>query len=439
MRARPPTLIFAAGLTVWIIIAAIAWLSAAPLGHDEAQYVLGAGDLLAGEPTRWWYASAGMSVVAIPGALAGGEIAARLPTFLLGIGFVLAAAALAWRVYGAMTAAWVVAVLAGLRAVTSFSADLLSDLPATAFLLAATLIMVREVIQRTELRWRVIAAAPLLACALYLRYASCIPIALLGAGTLVLGFRTIARRPLPILATAVAFLVLLVPHLRTAYLETGSPLGILLASKDVPGKTWFAQGLATYVTSNPVQYYGLVAAPVFLAGLAAVARFRDRATLLLWGLAVSDIVILGVVSHAQARYIFFGIALLVILGVETIRLLVGDRRALVLACALVVAGSWVRVAIGQVHRSAHREETTAAITAAAKTIADDAGGATCYVVGDQFAQLEHYSGCRASSWPWDLHARVYVVRTPRTAPVETRGTPTTLLDRAEITVTRYAP
>ncbi len=438
MRARLPTLIFSAGLLVWIVNAAIMWISAPPLGHDESQYVLAAGDLLAGVAPRWFYASSGMSVIALPGAIGGSELAARFPTFLLGIGFVLAAAGLAWRLYGAMTAAWTVAVLAGLRSVMGSSADLLSDLPATAFLLAGTLVMIHEVIQRTELRWRVVAAAPLLAVALYLRYASCIPIALLGVGVLALGWRTIARRPLPIVATTLAFLVLLVPHLHQAYVETGSPLGILLASKDVPGKTWFAQGLETYVTSNPVSYYGLLAAPVLLAGLAAVTRSRDRATLLVWLLAVADILVLGVVSHAQARYIFFGVTLLAILGVETIRLLVGERRVLALACAVAVVASWVSVARGQVKRSAHRWETTAAIRAAAKTIADDAGGAPCSVVGDPFAQLEHYSGCHASSWPWETRDRIYVVRTPSTVPVQTRGTPIVLLDRPDITVTRYA-
>ena len=439
MRARLPTLIFGAGLLVWIINAAIMWLAGSPLGHDEAQYVLSANDLIAGEAPRWFYASSGMSILALPGATLGGEIAARFPTFVLGIAFVLSAAGLAWRTYGAMTAAWVVAVLAGMRSVMGMSADLLSDVPATAFLIGGTLVMISEVIQRTELRWRVVIAAPLLACALYLRYASCVPIALLGAATLVLGWRTIMRRPLPILATAAVFLGLLAPHLLTAYAETGSPLGILLASKDVPGKTWFAQGLATYVTSNPIPYYGLLAAPVFLAGLAAIVRVRDRATVLLWIVAVADIVVLGVVSHAQARYIFFGIALLVILGVETIRNLVGERRVLGIGCAVLVVASWVLVAMGQVRRSAHRWETTATTRAAASAIAADAEGVPCYVVGDAFAQLEHYSGCRSSSWPWDMHQRVYVVRTPATAPVETRGKPITILDRRDVTVTRYAP
>jgi hypothetical protein len=35
------------------------------------------------------------------------------------------------------------------------------------------------------------------------------------------------------------------------------------------------------------------------------------------------------------------------------------------------------------------------------------------------------------------HERIYVVQTPATAPVVTRGTPTVVLHRADVTVSRY--
>jgi len=446
---RLPTLIFAAGLVVWIANAAIAWLAAPPLGHDEAQYLISAQDLLAGEPPRWFYVSSGMSVLSVLGITAGhGEIAVRFPAFVMGIGFVLAAGGLARRVYGAATAAWVVAVLAGLRSVMGLSVDLLSDLPATACLLAGTMVMVTEVVGRAEPpRWRVVIAAPLLAAALYLRYASCIPIAILGVATLGVGLRSIARRPLPIIATAALFLALLIPHLLAALDATGSPLGILLASKGVPGQTWIAQGLATYATSNPFHYYGLLAPPILLAGLAVLARIRDRATVLLWLVAVTDIVVLGLISHAQVRYIFFGVTLLVVLGVEVIRRWIVERppttrRALAIIAAIAVVIAWIAVAVGQVRRSAHRWEATSVERAAADAIRRDAGRARCYVIGDSFAQLEWYSGCASSTWPWEIRGRgepIYVVRTPATAAVPTAGTPRTILAQPDVTVTRYDP
>ena len=442
-RARLPVLIAAAGLVAWIASAAIVWFAASPLGHDEAQYALSAQDILAGTEARWFYLSSGMSVVSVLGVIAGhGEMAVRFPAVLLGIGFIVAAGALAWRTYGAMTGAWTIAVLAGLRVFAGNAAELLSDLPATAFLIAGTLVMIEEVAKRDDgPRWRVLLAAPALAAALYLRYASCVPIALLGLAVVAFGFRSIAKRPLPIVATAALFLALLVPHLITAVRETGSPLGILLASKGVPGQTWIAQGLATYVTSNPISYYGLLSPLVLLPGLAAPVVFRDRATLILWSVAITDIVALGLISHAQPRYIFFGLTLLVILGIEVIRRLIESRPPIVIAAATAVAVSWILVVRGQLRRDAYRLETTQAIRAAAAAIRTDAGGSPCFVVGDQFTQLEWYSGCTSAHFPWDSlgAAKIYVVRMPSTDPVGTRGTPTTIASRPDVNVTRYDP
>jgi hypothetical protein len=442
-RPRLPALIAVAGLVAWITSAAIGWFAASPLGHDEAQYALSAQDILAGVDPRWFYLSSGMSVVSVLGVIAGhSEIAVRFPAVVLGIGFVIAAGALAWRTYGAMTGAWVIAVLAGLRVFAGNAAELLSDLPATAFLIAGTLVMIEEVAKRDDgPRWRVLAAAPALAAALYLRYASCVPIALIGLAVLVFGFRSIAKRPLPIVATAALFLALLVPHLVSAMRETGSPFGILLASKGVPGQTWIAQGLATYVTSNPINYYGLLAPVVLLPGIAAPAMFRDRVSLMLWCVAIADIVVLGLISHAQARYIFFGLALLVILGIEVIRRLIESRPPIVAAAATAVVLSWIIVANGKLKRDTSRHATTEATRAAAAAIRADAGTAPCLVVGDAFTQLEWYSGCASSSWPWDVlgRQRIYVVRTPSTAPISTRGVPTTIATRPDVNVTRYDP
>ncbi len=299
---RRTALLLAAGLVAWTASTAIVWLGGPPLGHDEAQYTLAAADLVGGEEPRWFYVSPGTSLLAVPGVVAGGgEVALRLPVFLLGIGFVLAAAAVAWRCFGAATAAWVVAVLAGMRSFTRLGAELLSDLPATALLLAGTAVIAAEATREDGPRWRTLLAAPLLAGALYLRYASCVPIAILGAAALASGARPILRRPAPVAATAALFLALLVPHARTAIEVTGSPLGILLDSKDVPHRAWIAEGLADYVTVNPFVAYGVLAPPVLIAGLLAIRRFRDRRTALLWTVAVLDIVAIGLISHAQVR------------------------------------------------------------------------------------------------------------------------------------------
>ena len=444
---RLPVLLLVAGIAAWAASAGIAWLAGLPLGHDEAQYVLTARDMIAGQEPRWFYVSPGTSLLAVPGVLAGGgEVALRLPVFLLGIGFVLAAAAIAWRCAGAATAAWLVAFLAGARSFTALGAELLSDLPAAALLLAGTAVIVGEALREDGPRWRAVLAAPLLAAALYVRYGSCVPIAILGAATLAFGLRTIARRPAPILATAALFLALLVPHALTALRLTGSPLGILLDSKDVPYRTWLAEGLVDYVTVNPFTAYGLLAPPVLLAGLAAVARGRDRRIALLWTVAVLDIIVIGLVSHAQIRYIAYGTALLSILGVDALRRWIAARpprarAALAAAAALAIATSWALVARAQLRLPARRLATTGPILEAAAAIRADAAGAPCLVASSAYAQLEWYSGCLAAFWPWDRLGKelIYVVLAPRDPPGETHGTPRVLLERPGATVTRYDP
>src|SRR5262245_20076874 len=131
----PARLVFAAGLAAWIANAVAIWLSAAPLGHDEAQYAIAAKDLLTGGYERWFYLSKGMSYVALPGVLAGGsELALRFLPMLFGIGFVLGVWAVARRAFGDVTAACIVVVLASARSYVKLSAELLSDMPAAACL-----------------------------------------------------------------------------------------------------------------------------------------------------------------------------------------------------------------------------------------------------------------------------------------------------------------
>lgn len=437
------TLIAAAGLVAWFASAAIVWLGGSTLGHDEAQYVLDARDWIAGAEPRWFYLSSGMRFVTAAGlALGDGEVALRFPTFVIGLAFVVLAATVAWRVYGAMTAAWVIGVLAGLRCLVQLSAELLSDIPAAAALLAGTLLLADELLRREERpRWRMVWAAPLFAAALYLRYASCVPIAIVGLALLPLGWRRIVATPAPVAATLAVFGLLLVPHFVSAMHETGSPLGILLASKGVPGQTWIAQGLETYVASNPFRYYGMLAPPVLLAGLAAPAVMRDRTTLLLWIAGVGDVVALGLISHAQARYIFFGLVLLVILGVEVIRRIVGGRRALAVGAGAAVAIAAALVMRQQLNRGEYREETTSGTRRAAEAIRTDAAGARCYVIGDQYTQLEWYSRCTSAVWPWNEQAtaKIYMVTTAATGPQQYRGTPHILLDEPGLRVTRWDP
>jgi hypothetical protein len=367
-----------ASFAVWIACAAIRWVSAPPLGHDEARYALSERAHLADEPRRWEYVPVGMDVLAAPGVLAGDtERSLRVIPALLGLAFLLAA----WRVAAELgdetSAAWAIAVLAGASPLSRFQNDLLSDLPSAACLLAAVAVLVHELRRPPPVRWRVVAAAPLCAGALYIRYGSCVPIAIIAVATLVFGG---VRRPL--VAAVVAFAALVPP----------SMIHTLRVSATVPPH---GGGLTSYV-AHPVIHFGVLALPLF--ALALAGGWRDRWRLYATVIAVADIVALGFVTQPQARYVVLGTVLLVAVGAAVareLRLAPSIRRAAATVALVAIIGSWiVNLGIAATER-ARRTRGMAATLAAAAAIARDAAGRHCSVIGRHNKQLEWYSGCRA--------------------------------------------
>jgi hypothetical protein len=431
------SVILAAGLAVWLTSALILWASYFPLGHDEAQYALAGKDVLAGvDQPRWVYLSSGMDAISVPGVLAGGsDRALRLLPMVIGIGFVLVAANLARRTTTTTTAVWLVAILAGARPLTRMSIDLLSDLPSAALLIVATTILASELFrgeraraggaaraaraERTEYqgpRWRITAAAPCLAGALYVRYGSVVPIAILGVAAVATSWRAILRRPAPVIVTIVAFVVLLVPHFISANHLIGGPLGILLMGKTIPGGST-GDGLLTYITSDPFRYFGTTIPLPLVIGLALGWR-GDRRRRFLWLVGIGDIVAIGLTTIGQSRYILLGTTLLVILGIDTIARWIEVRPPrvrpwLVGAAAMIVAWSWVATIRSSATMGETRATSMAGTLIAATSIRRDAHGAPCHLIGRHATQLEWYSGC---AWIYEIDATVrpgeptYIVR-----------------------------
>ncbi len=397
MRSRWPLLVALAGIAAWLVVALITWAGAAPLGHDESQYAISAREAMHGVPPRWFYLSLGMHWIARPGIwLGSSEMALRLFPLVLGVGFLLAAWAVARRSVDALSAGLALLVIAGTRNVARYSTDLLSDMPAAAGMLAALAVFLGEIDRDDGPRWRILLAAPLLAASIYVRYGSVVPVAVIVIAALAVGARTLARRPWPVIATAGLFLVLLVPHFLEAQEMTGSPLGILLASRGVPQEQYAGEGLVTYLTSNPFKLYGFVAPVVLVAGLFAL-RVRDRRRLLVWLVAVGTLVAMGFTTHAQPRYILITLALLTVLGTDQLREWISRVSpriggAIALAALVIV---WLMTARVQMRSAVHRDRTMRGTLLAASIIKRDDAGAPCVVIGYHFTQLEWYSGCQA--------------------------------------------
>jgi hypothetical protein len=408
---RLTRVVLVAGLLCWVVQALARWSLAVPLGHDEARYALDARDLLIGATPRFFYSAPGMTLVALPGLLAGGsEQALRVVPILLGFGFLLAAWNLARTVAGPHTAAWAVAALASSRHLSTNSSELLSDLPSGACLLLAITVLVIELSRPDGIRWRIVVAAPLCAAAFYVRFGSAAAIAVIAGAFALVGHRAMRRRPWPVVCMVGLFAVLLVPHAIRSLQVTGTITGILEMSATIPGE---ASGPWAYLR-DPFGMYGGLVAPLMLLGL--IGFRRDRIALGLVLAATGHIALLSMTTQAQPRFVYVATVLLVILGCDALVAAVRARPRItrIAAAAAIVAlcVPWLGLRRGLVRYREVRVEGNARTFVAADIIRADLDPAQpCEVVaGGDRTRLEWYSRCAAVIDPRRDDAQLYEVR-----------------------------
>jgi hypothetical protein len=382
--------LLASALVVWCVLALIGLVIGPSLGHDEAAFSLAArGEAPAGE---WLYRSTGTIAIARLGiALGGAPWQLRLASALLGSLAVVAVYAVGRAAFSPRTGAWAAAVVTGAHWMSLRNAELLSDLPAMAGVLGGIALLVGELERDGGPRGRVVAAAPLFAAAFYVRFGSGPVIAFAIAAACLVWWRAIWRRPLPMLAMIAALALLVVPHLLYSRAVTGRLLGVLEVSAAMPRRAYVGEGLVTYLTSNPLLFYGALVAPVMVAGLVGVVRARRKAAWYLGAIAIGQIVSLGLSSHGQPRYVYVATALLVVIGVDV---LARQRWARPRAAFALVALSWLGVAVAAPFYYRHLDDARAPIVDAAEAIRADRGGAPCTVVALIAPQLMWHSGCR---------------------------------------------
>ena len=376
-----------AALLAWLALAVLGLVLGPVLGHDEAAFALAAhGRAPAGV---WLYRSDGTIAIAKLGILLGGAVwQLRLASAVLGITVVLGVAAVGRAAFGPRTGAWAAALIAGAHPMVLRAAELLSDLPATGCVLGGIAILVGELDRGGGPRWRIVAAAPLFAAAFYVRYGSAPVIGFAIAAACVMWWREVWARPLRLLALVAALAVLLVPHLVRSLDATGTIFGILEVSAGMPRRAYVGEGLVTYLTSNPLLFYGVLIAPVAVAGILGLPWVRRKAPWYLAMVAIAQLVSLGVQSHGQPRYVFIAISLFVVLGCDQLARFDRPRIA-----AALVATSWLGAAIASVAYYRHLDGERAPIVDAATVIRRDAGGRPCVAVALIVPQLMWYSGC----------------------------------------------
>jgi Dolichyl-phosphate-mannose-protein mannosyltransferase len=379
--------LLAAALLAWSTMAVLGLVLGPSLGHDEAAFAIAArGGAPAG---AWLYRSDGTVEIARLGiALGGAAWQLRLASAVLGTGVVVAVFAVGRAAFDARTGAWAAALIAGAHPMVLRSAELLSDLPATACILGGIAIVVGELDRDGGPRRRIAWAGPIFAAAFYARYGSAPVVAFAIAAAALMWWRAVAARPLRVLAMVGALAVLVIPHLVRSLDATGSLFGILKVSAGMPRRAYVGEGLVTYLTSNPFLFYGALIAPVAVAGLVGLARVRRRAPWYLAIVAIAQLVSLGLQSHGQPRYVFVATALLVVLGVDRLARLARPRLALGL-----IGLSWLGAAIAVVLQGRHVDDERAPIREAARVIRAHTGDRPCAAVAMIVPQLMWHSGC----------------------------------------------
>ncbi len=411
------------------------------LGHDEAQYLLGARGWLEGRPDDVYplHRSVGMLLLAAPGALLGGsEWAARLPFVAIAAAFATVAWRFAARWYGEGAGGLVLLLTVTTPSWCWRATEVLSDIPSAAALLAAAALVVADGESPRARAWRWACVAVLLAAALLVRYGA-------AAGVAAVGLAALAVYPARwrwIGAAAALALVLLLPMFVWSATQTGSPVGVWLTGAQHTPPTELGDGLKFYATHLFTTVAGPLAGPVLGVGLvsglrawrpagAATAAARVRRFLAL--AATTQVTAMGLLFHGEPRFIFFAVTAWVILGTAAIversaRATRALRWIAIAAIAPLTIASYLAVATVADQRLG--------IAPAAAAIRADAADARCVIYTGTVPQLVWYTGCRGeylSEWPrTDARAsegipRVYAVSIaglPRQPPdLEALSTP----------------
>lgn len=376
------------------------------LGHDEAAYALKARHWIDGTPETGWNLHRGVATSAygyLVFAMGGGEGALRLFGLAALVGFVAAIWILGDRIGGKWVGPLSAIALLSAPVLLRRSTEFLSDVPSAALLVAMMIVVWSQFGEREKPGYRLLWLLPFAWAAFYVRYQSVLSFGLIALTIGILFGRKVKRGWRPVVLTAVVGLVGLIPHFVFAVSETGSPLGILFFTADVAGRDYWGQGLVDYFSlmAGPLAaFIGPLAVLFFVWWLIADWRSVSQRTRCLFLMipAVAQVLILGVLSHGEARFIFFPLALTLIGGVTGAMTVVPrwkPRTARVVRFGLIVLliGSFALAAVYVRRAVDNRAEDTEIIVAAANQLRETSGGQTCGVVTSYFPQITYYSDC----------------------------------------------
>jgi len=408
------------GATEWVavliglvlLIGALAYvLPTGTLGHDESVYATQARFWLDGSPNTGVgvYRPVGMPMVAW-GVLqfSESEVALRVVATLIGLGAVATMWAIGRIMLGSAAALLGTATFAVSESYLRRANEFLNDL-AAAGLLLATLFAIWLHFERRPGRWWLLTAAPIAAAAYYMRYGSAFGLVVIAVVGGAIWWRSLRDSWRQIAATAGILGMLLLPHLWYSQRLTGSPLGVIRASRDHAGGSG-GLGLDDYVEWFPEVLTGTFGAILIVAGivytiLLAIEARRDarlgaaaRTSGFLTLSAVGMTILLGLFTHGEPRFIFMPMMALLLVGGRAAAVLLeqmpGRSRQAGIAALVLLLGYALVSGAGQMHNRMERVTTSRDVVAeSSELVRHDAGAGSCTVYAAQVPQVTWYSAC----------------------------------------------
>ncbi len=333
--ARRLELVF---LAILLLLAAAAGvlviLEGAAFGWDESVYAIASRNLVAPHPAATVvmpFRPPGLPMLATVAAVAGfADPALRLVTLTLGLASLLAAWLLARLMFGPRVAIMSLAACIASALVLEELPLFHNDIASTGILLLLMALLWHQFQVRPAPGRMLLLAAPLAAGGFYLRFGILAALIGIALAATILWWRSLWARKLLVLGTIGLTVLLVLPHLVWATIETGRPWGIVVWAADQVNTSSPLESLVSYLAWVPTTIAGPVAAIFVVAGgmLVMVVAVRGVLGRPLAGLGrpVAWLAIPGLVaaagtisvSHAEARYVMFSMVLATILGAEAL-------------------------------------------------------------------------------------------------------------------------
>lgn len=404
---------------VWVGLVVLAFalvrivIGGGGFGHDESAYALKGWAWIQGTPETGWEIHRGWVQSVIAAAVlpfTSSEAVMRLVSVVLSVGTVVTVWWLGRTVRSHGVGVMAAAVFATGPSYLRRGAEFLTDVPSTGLLLVVTVLLWRWLTDpkpRNSMLWWAVVVATV---AVYWRYQAVLSLGLLVLVGLFV-FWSRVRSDLAVVGRAALLAgVLLVPHVIYAISETGHPWGILTRTGDVAGRAYLGQGLVDYAMDFPDLLAGQIGAVAIVFALASLVwrlvgagrrrglESTNRLAVYLLVPALGQIVLLGLISHGEPRFVFYPVALLLVmagLGLEDVRRRVPDKWFRVgVAGFLMAVVALFALNADRADRQAEAQAASLVVLeeTAGVVVAQSSGG--CGIVTTYTPQLTWLSACQ---------------------------------------------